>query len=97
MYQVELSPSAAEDLKSLKRFEQRFVLDSLEQHLAFEPTTPTRNRKSLRQNEISEWELRLGDFRVFYDVDESRLAVRVKAVGWKEHNRLLIRGKEFDL
>lgn len=97
MYQIELSPSAVEDLKSLKRFEQRFVLDSIEQHLSFEPTNLTRNRKPLRQNEISEWELRLGDFRVFYDVDESRLAVRVKAVGRKEHNRLLIRGKEFDL
>lgn len=96
MFQVELTSSAVEDLRYLKRFEQRFVLDAIEQHLSFEPTTPTRSRKALRENELSEWELRIGDFRVFYDVDDNRL-VRVKAVGWKEHNRLLIRGREFVL
>ena len=97
MFQVELTPSAVEDLRYLKRAEQRFVLDAIEQQLSFEPTTSTRNRKALRENELSEWELRIGDFRVFYDVDDNRLAVRVKAVGWKEHNRLLIRGREFVL
>lgn len=97
MFQVELTPSAVEDLRSLKRVEQRFVLDAIEQQLPFEPTTATRNRKALRENKLSEWELRIGDFRVFYDVDDNRLVVRVKAVGWKEHNRLLIRGREFVL
>ena len=40
------------------------------------------------------WEARVGVHRVFYDVDEANRKVTVKAVGWKEHNRLFIRGKE---
>ena len=36
-------------------------------------------------------------YRVFYDVNEAGKTVTVKAVGWKEHNKLLIRGKEYQL
>jgi len=39
--------------------------------------------------------LRVGTYRIFYDVEEERATVRVKAIGWKEHNRLFIRGKEY--
>jgi mRNA-degrading endonuclease RelE of RelBE toxin-antitoxin system len=61
MFQIELTPSAVEDLRHLKRAEQSFVLDAIEQQLSFEPTASTRNRKALRENELSEWELRIGD------------------------------------
>lgn len=57
----------------------------------------TWNRKPLRPNDISTWELRIGQRRVFYDVDTEDNVVTVKAVGWKEHNKLFIRGKEFEL
>jgi mRNA-degrading endonuclease RelE of RelBE toxin-antitoxin system len=56
---------------------------------------PTRHHKPLRTNELSKWELRLGKYRVFYDVEEEARIIRIKAVGWKEHNRLFIRGKEY--
>jgi hypothetical protein len=48
----------------------------------------------LRPNDLAAWELRLGAFRVFYEVDPQSMIVWVKAIGRKEHNRLLIRGKE---
>jgi hypothetical protein len=32
-----------------------------------------------------------------YYVDERSQTVTVKAVGWKEHNKLFIRGKEYQL
>jgi mRNA-degrading endonuclease RelE of RelBE toxin-antitoxin system len=41
--------------------------------------------------------MRVGAFRVFYDVDEDEREVTIKAVGEKEHNRLRIRGKEYEL
>jgi mRNA-degrading endonuclease RelE of RelBE toxin-antitoxin system len=57
----------------------------------------TRNRKPLRPNDLSTWEARVGSHRVFYDVDQINRRVTIKAVGWKEHNRLFIRGEEYHL
>ena len=54
------------------------------------------HRKPLRPNELARWELRIGEFRVFYDVEGANV-VKIKAIGWKEHNRLLIRGREYHL
>jgi hypothetical protein len=34
---------------------------------------------------------------VFYDVVEESKLVQIKAIGYKEHNKLFIHGKEFEL
>lgn len=68
-----------------------------ERQLIHEPTKETRNRKPLRPNDLSQWELRVGDFRVFYDVDVEKEETLIKAVGEKGHNKLYIRGKEYEL
>lgn len=94
MFETRFVDSALEDLDFLNKFEQRFVVSMIEQHLSLEPATPTRRRKPLRPNDLATWELRLGAFRVFYDVDRQDMIVWVKAIGRKEHNHLLIRGKE---
>ena len=52
----------------------------------------TRNRKPLRPNEIANWELRLGKFRVFYNVEEEVLIVSIEAIGFKVGNLLFVRG-----
>ena len=69
----------------------------IKEQLSFEPGKETRNRKRLRENPIATWELRIGKFRVFYEIEEGSKAVCVVAVGWKEHNKLFIRGKERNL
>jgi mRNA-degrading endonuclease RelE of RelBE toxin-antitoxin system len=97
MFTLELSDNALEDLKSLKKNDQVLILDSIEKSLAHEPVNETRHRKSLRPNPIAQWELRIDRLRVFCDVDLDAQVVIVKAVGWKDHNTLLIRGKEFQL
>ncbi|MFY9824800.1 MAG: type II toxin-antitoxin system RelE/ParE family toxin [Thermoanaerobaculia bacterium] len=94
MFEIRFVDSALEDLEFLKKFEQRSVISDIEQHLSTEPATPTRKRKPLRPNALATWELRLGAFRVFYEVDSGAMIVWVMAIGRKEHNRLLIRGKE---
>ena len=95
MFAIGFTESALEDLRCLRKAEQKVVLEAIGHQLATEPVTVTRNRKSLRSNELSAWELRTGDLRVFYDVDSDRREVTVRAIGRKEHNKLLIRGKEF--
>lgn len=95
MFETRLVDSALGDLEFLKKFEQLYVIAEVEQHLSLEPAMPTRRRKLLRPNDLATWELRLGAFRVFYEVDPQGMIVWVKAIGRKEHNCLLIRGKEF--
>ena len=97
MFRVEFTASALDDLDFLKPYEQNPILDAVEQQLPHEPLTPTRHRKELRPNPLATWELQVGKYRVFYDVEREDQVVRVKAVGWKEHNQLFIRGKEFTL
>jgi mRNA-degrading endonuclease RelE of RelBE toxin-antitoxin system len=97
MFEVVFTESAVADVRFLKKAEQNVVFDAIEQQLAKEPLVQTRNRKPLRPNDLSSWEARVGSYRVFYDVDESNQKITIKAVGWKEHNRLFIRGKEYQL
>jgi len=97
MFKLELSRNALEDLKSLRKSDRVLILDSLEKSLAHEPTQENRQKKRLRPNLLSKWELRIDRFRIFYDVDLESQAILIKAVGWKDHNTLLIRGMEFQL
>ena len=55
----------------------------------YEPTRQTRNRKMLValappwEHVEPVWELRLGEYRIFYDVDEEASVVIVRAVRHK--------------
>jgi mRNA-degrading endonuclease RelE of RelBE toxin-antitoxin system len=68
MFEIKFTEGAIEDLRLLKRAERRKILAELESQLTHEPTVETRNRKRLRPNRLAEWELRIGRFRIFYDV-----------------------------
>ena len=94
MYEIAFAPEALEDLKALRRFEQKEVIEGIESQLTYEPTVATRNRKKLRPNEVAEWELRMGRFRVFYNADNTAHIVSIAAIGFKIGNLLFIRGEE---
>ncbi len=97
MHSITITENALEDLRFLKKSEQAIIIDSIEIQLQHEPTSEARNRKKLRRNDLSKWELRIQKYRVFYDVDSETKTVKIKAVGKKDHNILLIRKKEFEL
>jgi len=97
MCAISHTPEAVEDLKWLKRPAQKEVFEGVEAQLKHEPSVETRNRKRLRPNDIAEWELRIGKFRVFYDVDEQEKVVKVEAVGYKDGSKLFIHGEEYQL
>jgi mRNA-degrading endonuclease RelE of RelBE toxin-antitoxin system len=97
MFDIDITESARDDIGFFKPFERRRILDAIEEQLTYEPVTPTRQRKTLRPNNLSQWALRVGKYRIFYDIEADPVIVRIKAVGWKEHNRLFIRGKEYIL
>lgn len=94
MYEIEFTTAALEDLTVLKKFEQQTIIDEIETQLQYEPEAVTRHRKKLRPNNVANWELRIGKFRVFYNVDVEQRNVSIEAVGFKVGNVLFIRRKQ---
>jgi len=96
-FDLKWSPDARDHLSGLSANHRATVVDGAEKHLQDEPNVPAKKRKLLRENPLATWELRLGDLRVFYNIDEPNHAVEIVAVGIKERNRLIIGGEEIEL
>jgi mRNA-degrading endonuclease RelE of RelBE toxin-antitoxin system len=94
---VSFTPNAAEDIRYFRKTDQKLILEAVRLQLTYEPVTETTNRKHLNPNPLGPWELRIGDFRVFYTPDPEAQTVSIGAVGVKEHNTLYIRGKVFQI
>lgn len=95
-HEIRFAASAKRHLKAFRGRERAVILAAVETQLSREPMVETRNRKRLRPNPLAPWELRIGDFRVFYDVEQSGV-VTVLAIGTKRGNRLRIEGVEIEL
>lgn len=89
MFSIRLARDAIRDINKLPAFHRSRILDEIERQLTHEPTSPSRNRKVLINlippwdAEPPIWELRVGDFRVFYDVSEKEATIFVRAVRLK--------------
>lgn len=89
MYRIVYAKSVAADLANLRARERARILDSIEAQLTHEPARQTRNRKSIAglvppwEYEEPVWQLRVGDHRVFDDVDEVASVVTVRAIRHK--------------
>jgi mRNA-degrading endonuclease RelE of RelBE toxin-antitoxin system len=97
VFRVFFTLSASEDLHSFRKSEQQLILGMVRVQLTHEPVTESSSRKRLEPNPLGPWELRIGDFRVFYAPDVDAETVSIAAVGIKEHNSLYVRGKVFPL
>jgi mRNA-degrading endonuclease RelE of RelBE toxin-antitoxin system len=97
-YVIGFSPDVKEHLLALGKRDRVTVLDAIEEQLTHEPTRETRQRKPMRPNPLAPWELRVGRFRVYYDVqDAPETVVTVLAVGVKERSRVRIGREEVTL
>jgi mRNA-degrading endonuclease RelE of RelBE toxin-antitoxin system len=96
-FAIEFSPRARDHLKALRKRDQQIIVDAIAVQLADQPNQPTRNRKRLTANALAPWELRVGDFRVFYDVDPLEEEVVILSIGHKVHGTLRIGGEEIEL
>ena len=97
MFQVEFTTEAIDDLRLLRKFDQQHILAAIEVQLPHQATQETRNRKRLRPNRLAEWEMRIDQFRIFYDVDPQTAVVKIEAVGYKEGNCLYVHGREYEI
>jgi mRNA-degrading endonuclease RelE of RelBE toxin-antitoxin system len=96
-FAIEFSPDARDHLRLLRKRDQQIVIDAVAAQLTHQPDQPTGHRKPLKENTVAPWELRIGDFRVFYDVVHDDEVVVIVAVGQKTHNQLRIGGEEIEL
>jgi mRNA-degrading endonuclease RelE of RelBE toxin-antitoxin system len=69
-FKITITEDADRQLRSLPAREQRIVETAIQSRLEHQPATPTRAIKKLRPNPFAEFELRAGNLRVLYNVDE---------------------------
>ena len=89
VYEIRFAAGVEQDLRGLKTYDRRRVLDAIAEQLPSQTTIPSRHRKLLINlvppwtADPPIWELRVGDHRVFYDVAEEEGVVYVRAIRLK--------------
>lgn len=86
MFEIRFARSVEKDLQKLPGFYRNIILNKIKENLSNGPNIPTRNRKILI-NLIPPWdavppiwELRVGNYRVFYDVSEEENVVYIRSI-----------------
>ena len=75
-FDIEFDPTAIEDLRPLRAYDRANILDTIERVLSAAPTQTGKSRiKRLRGLASPRYRLRIGDFRVFYDVTGQQVYV----------------------
>ena len=93
MWLIRFAHGVENDFKKMTARDRQIVLDSIEVKLGEEPTVATRNRKLIMNlvppwvAEPPIWELRVGKYRVFYDVSEEEHTVYIRAVREKSRGK----------
>lgn len=86
VYTVRFTDGALDDVRRLRAHDRSHLFDEIAEQLTHEPTVGTRRRKLLQGidppwDQVGPvWQLRVGDYRVFYDVLEEEKLVWVRAV-----------------
>ena len=96
-YLIDITVEAKRDLNSLKAFYRSAILTAIEQHLKQTPAqTGDMRIKRLRLLASPAYRLRVGDYRVYYDIDEAEETVTILRVLPKKDSvaYLQTRGKE---
>jgi mRNA interferase RelE/StbE len=86
VYEIILKRSAIADLDALRKYDATQIADAMERHLQPDPTKESKSRiKRLRGLSNPDYRLRVGDYRVFYVVDEEARRIDVLRVMHKDH------------
>ena len=84
-YTIMLKRSAIADLDALRKYDATQIADAMEGHLQHNPTKEGKSRiKRLGGISNPDYRLRVGDYRVFYMVDEVARRVDVLRVMHKD-------------
>lgn len=90
---MEFARGVEQDMRKIPLYYRNTILDAIEEELTHQPQTISKNRKILVNlnppwdAEPPIWELRVGDYRVFYDVSETAKKVYVRAIKLKPRGK----------
>jgi mRNA-degrading endonuclease RelE of RelBE toxin-antitoxin system len=77
-YSVFYSQEAISDLSSIRAYDRAQIIGEIDQLLQINPTLESKAKiKKLTQPALSAYRLRVGEYRVFYDVDEDAKEVTI--------------------
>src|SRR5574337_228196 len=89
VYKIVLKRNAMADLDVLRKYDATHIADTMEKHLQHDPTKESKSRiKRLRGISNPDYRLRVGDYRVFYVVDEDGRRIDVLRVMHKDQTRV---------
>jgi mRNA-degrading endonuclease RelE of RelBE toxin-antitoxin system len=75
-YEIVLAPEAVQDLRRMRAHRLTAIREAIEEHLRHEPTKISKSRiKRLRELAQPQYRLRVGDVRVFFDVEDKEVQV----------------------
>jgi mRNA-degrading endonuclease RelE of RelBE toxin-antitoxin system len=99
-YGIDFADEANEDLDGYRAHDRITILDLIEKHLRHDPTRESKSRiKALRGLLHPQYRLRIGDMRVFYDVQESVVEIvavvdKAQAAEWLEREGVKVESED---
>jgi len=92
-FRITITEDADRQFRSLSVRDQRILEAAVAARLEDQPTLVSNAIKRLRPNPLAEFELRVGNLRALYNVEEDEVVMIV--VGRKDGNNLIVEGEEF--
>jgi mRNA-degrading endonuclease RelE of RelBE toxin-antitoxin system len=95
VYEILFAQGIVDDLRRIDANKRTWRLDRIDIQLKHEPAKATRNRKILVglvppwDHCEPVWELRIGEYRAFYDVDANAMTVSVRAIRHKPPHKTI--------
>ncbi len=95
--EVVFTPDGLRQFKKLPKAFRPWVKEAIKNHLIEQdPAVTTRNKFRLRRaSPQADYELRVGDWRVFYRIEPEEVVVTL--LGEKRGNKLIVEGEELSL
>ena len=92
-FKISITAAAKRQFQALPARDQRILTAAISVRLRYEPTKSTKAIRRMRPNPLVEYELRVRDLRVLYNVEAGDVIVVV--IGRKVGNILMVEGEEF--
>lgn len=92
-FRITITEDADRQFRALSARDQGTLEAAILARLQQQPAMPTKAIKRLRPNPLAEFELRVGNLRVLYNVEGDEVVVLI--VGQKAGNKLIVEGEEF--
>jgi mRNA-degrading endonuclease RelE of RelBE toxin-antitoxin system len=92
-FKITITEDADRQFRSLTARDQRILEAAVLARLEHQPALVSNAIKRLRPNPLAEFELRVGDLRALYNIEEDDVVIVV--VGRKVGNTLIVEGEEF--